>query len=146
MAKRRKAKRAAPKRAASSKKNKAGLEHLGSWAFIVGVVIAVILGVVSGMTGVSAGTAFALGSLLVLLGLLVGLLNITHHEGHGFIVVSTALVLVSWLAAQLSGGSVFSGVWGAGVLNGLLSAIITLVVPATVIVSLRAIYGLARHP
>jgi hypothetical protein len=130
----------------AKKKGGVGLEHIGSWAFIVGVVLAVLLGIVSGLSGVSAGTALMVGSVLVLLGLIVGLLNVTHHEASEFLWASTALVLVSWLAAQLGGGSVFASVWGAGVLNGLLSAIITFVVPAAVVVAVRAVYSAARHP
>jgi len=138
-----KRKRSAPVRRSNS--SDPGLEHLGSWAFIVGVVLAVLLGLWAALGGGSLGGVVPwAGVLLVLLGLVVGLLNVMHHEASHFLWAGTALLLVVWLAQSSQG--VFSGVWGASVLEAVLGALIAFVMPALVVLSLRAICNSARHP
>ncbi len=110
--------------------------HLvGSWSFLVGVILAVLFGL--GFTGAYAATMLWI---VFLLGLVVGLLNITHDETQTFLVSGTVLVLVSFLGVQ---GGVFDNV--AEVLKGVLRAILTLFVPATIVVALRSVFGLARN-
>ena len=70
--------------------------HLvGSWSFLVGVILAVLFGL--GFTGAYAATMLWI---VFLLGLVVGLLNITHDESQTFLVSGTVLVLVSFLGVQ----------------------------------------------
>lgn len=135
------------KKSSSKRAKGPGLEHVGSWAFIVGVVLAVLLGLWGSLGGGDLGgvAPWAL-AVLVLLGLIVGFLNVTHHEAGSFLWVGTALVLVSWLASELPQDNVFSGVWGADVLSAVVSTLITFVMPALVVVALRAIWKAARHP
>ena len=102
---------------------------LGSWAFLIGVVLAVILGA---MGPLSAGML----TILVVLGLIVGLLNISEHEVQPFLLAGTVLVIVSSL-----GGSAFNTV---AILGSILNAILVLFVPATVIVALKSVFSLAR--
>ena len=107
---------------------------LGSWSFLVGVILAVLLGF--GFTG-----AYATQMLwaVFLLGLVVGLLNITTSEAGSFLTSGTVLVLVSFLGVQVG---IFEGV--APAISNILKGILTLFVPATIIVALRAVFGLAR--
>ncbi len=124
-----------------------GLEHVGSWAFIIGAILAVLFGLTQSVASRAVTPvleSWAVG-LLVILGLIVGLLNVTHHEAHSFVYVTTALVLVAYFGTRLSQGDVFSAVWGSNILNSVLGTLITFVMPATVVVSLRAIWELARH-
>jgi hypothetical protein len=105
---------------------------IGSWAFIIGVVIALVVGVV--------GSGPIATSVLILLGLIVGLLNVTGRETTPFLLASVSLVIVSSM-----GGAVLVGVAKIGpTLQGVLSAIMTFVIPATIIVALKAIYALAH--
>ncbi len=108
---------------------------IGSWSFLVGLILAVLLGV--GFTGSYAATMVWL---VFLLGVVVGLLNITVGEASAFLTSGTVLVLVSFLGAQ---EGVFDGV--APLLANVLRSILTLFVPATIIVALRAVFGLARR-
>src|SRR3989338_3520642 len=126
-----------------------GLEHWGSIAFIVGLVVAIVLGLTSGFAvGLGAAQGW-LVSLLVVLGLIVGLLNIAHHEAQSFVYISTALVVVAVLAQQLGTSGSFLALAALGklgaALNGVLGSLITFLVPAVVVVSLRAVYSIARH-
>lgn len=107
------------------------MSRAGTWAFIIGTLIAVVAGF------------FPLGpltvSLLILLGLVVGLLNITASESSSFLLSTVALVIVAGF-----GGNVFADVAVVGVfLQRILNAIVVFVVPAAIIVALRSIYVLA---
>tara|TARA_Y100000310_G_scaffold200217_1_gene200244 strand:- start:3278 stop:3637 length:360 start_codon:yes stop_codon:yes gene_type:complete len=108
--------------------------QIGSWSFLAGVVLAVLLGL--GFTG-----AYQTQMVLVvfLLGLVVGLLNVTHGEAAGFLTSGTVLVLVSYLGTQV-------GVFGSVLpqIGAILTSILTLFVPATIIVALRAVFVVAK--
>ncbi|MBI2145752.1 hypothetical protein HYU22_00235 [Candidatus Woesearchaeota archaeon] len=107
---------------------------LGSWAFLIGLILAVLLGL--GLTGPYASTMVWV---VFLLGIVVGLLNVTHNETTTFMTSGTVLVLVSFL-----GATVVQSVnipYMANILNGIL----TLFVPATIIVALRSVFVLARR-
>ncbi len=108
---------------------------LGSWSFLVGLVLAVLLGL--GFTGPYQATMLWA---VFLLGLVVGLLNITSDEVSAFLTSGTVLVLISFLGVQVG---VFDQV--APVIGNVLRGILTLFVPATIIVALRAVFVLARR-
>ncbi len=110
-----------------------GRSHLlGSWSFLIGLVLAVILGL--GYDGLYAPT---LVWLVFLLGVVVGLLNITHDEMVPFMTAGVVLVLVSSL-----GSSALAGV--SSVVSDVLKGVLTLFVPATIIVALKSVFVLAR--
>ena len=71
-------------------------------------------------------------------GIVVGLLNVTARETQSFLTAGTILVLVSFLGVEVG---VFANV---AVLLNILKGILTLFVPATVVVALKAVYELAR--
>jgi hypothetical protein len=118
-----------------AKKRSSGASTLGSWSFLVGVVLAVLLGL--GYTGAYQATILWV---VFLLGIVVGLLNITHDEVSAFLTSGTILVLVSFLGVQVG---VFDAV--APVIGNVLRGILTLFVPATIIVALRAVFVLAKR-
>ena len=110
------------------------IAKVGSWAFIIGVVVALLLGIFS------AGDTPVATTVLIILGLIVGLLNVTGRETTPFLLASVSLVIVSYM-----GGPVLSAVAQIGPkLQGDLGAITTFVIPATIIVALKAIYALAH--
>lgn len=103
---------------------------IGSWSFLIGVVLAVIL---SAIGPISQTIAFV----LVILGLAIGLLNIADKEVKPFLMAGTVLVIVSALG---------SGVLGViPVISKMLYAILMLFVPATIIVALKSVFSLARN-
>jgi len=75
---------------------------------------------------------------LILLGLIVGFLNVTGRETTPFLLAALALVIVSWM-----GGPIFNLGW-LTILQSVLNAIMIFVIPATIIVALKAIYALAH--
>lgn len=105
---------------------------VGAWAFLIGVIIAVIFGFLSYATWV--------GWLLVIVGLIVGLLNINDEEVQPFLMAGVVLVIVSYF-----GAGVFSEAkLGVAFLTNILSNLLMLFVPATIIVALKSVFGIAR--
>ena len=109
-------------------------EKVGAWSFIIGGLIAVILGAIAS----TAGTTWVIG-LLLILGVIVGLLNISDREIVPFLVACVAFLLSAQaLGAAIGGfGTTFS--W----LVRILYHLAVFVVPAAVIASVKAILALA---
>lgn len=103
--------------------------RLGHWAFIVGIVIAVIAGLVP------AWQTPTITWVLVILGLIVGLLNITAKETVEFLVAAVALMLIGSAGAIPALGTIVLSI---------LANIVAFVAPAALIVALKSIYELAR--
>ncbi len=107
-----------------------GVDLLGKWAFLIGVILAVVLGLAIGsLTGTWA-------IVLVVIGLLVGLLNIGDHEIQPFLMSGVVLII-----ASAFGGSVMADVPFVG---PVFDALLAVFVPATIIVALKNIFSLAK--
>lgn len=104
---------------------------IGAWAFLAGVILAVIVGLLG--FGVTEGT-WAI--ILVILGIVIGLLNITGVELKDFLLAGTVLVIVSHFGGQT--------LLGVKYLGNILQALIVLFVPATIVVALKAVFATAR--
>jgi len=102
-----------------------GMEKIGGWAFIIGLVIAILVGLFS-------STSMVIVAVLVVLGLIVGFLNVTDKETVSFLIASIAL---------MAAGSANLGVLWAN-LSNVLSNISIFVAPAAIIVAFKAIYAL----
>lgn len=105
----------------------------GEWAFLAGLAIAIILGF-----GPIGSEAPWVTPTLALLGLLIGLANISSKETTKFLVAAIALLLVG------SGGLQSIPLIGQ-YMDGILWNISQLVAPAALIVALKAIVEMARR-
>ncbi len=112
-------------------------KRVGNYSFIIGVIIAIVLGMVS----LGAATPW-LASLLVVLGLIVGFLNVTGKETKELLLVAAVLVI----AANMGGASTtLGGVQYIGeYLSGIFTQVLAFVVPATVVVALKDIWRLGQ--
>lgn len=109
-------------------------QSVGNWAFILGVIIAILAGLFAG--SLDASMAGWVTLVLVVLGLVVGLLNINDKETSGFLIAAIALMAVG--TANL--GSIdMVGVYLASMVQN----IAAFVAPAALIVALKAVYNLA---
>jgi hypothetical protein len=108
---------------------------LGSWAFLVGVILALVFGLFA-----SSFSSTAQGYMvwaLVIIGLVVGLLNVTAKESAPFLMSGVVLLIAS--------------VFGAGVMQGvqyipsILEALLMIFVPATIIVAIKNVFSLAKN-
>lgn len=108
---------------------------LGSWAFLIGIIIAVLVGLGQWISIVNPNVV----AVLVLLGLIIGLLTISAKEVEPFVMASIAFLLAAYI-----GKDVLDAVTPIINLSGVLDAIIALVVPATVVVALKEVFNIAK--
>lgn len=103
---------------------------VGSVAFLVSIVLAVILGLVGMANGMWL-------SILVVLGLIVGLVNISGSEASSFLVSGAVLIV-----ASVFGSNVIGAIPAVG---NVLDAVMAVFVPAIVIVAVKSVYTAARN-
>lgn len=120
------------------------IQKVGSWGFLAGVILAIILGISGSLASngvASLPTITWMTSLLIIVGLIVGFLNVTSNETNQFLFATLVLVVISGL-----GGNMLGQINAIGtMLKSIFSAILLFVVPATLIVSLKAVVALAKE-
>ena len=104
------------------------MERLGAWAFLIGVILAIVFG--------AFGMNNTVAIILVVLGIIVGLLNVTQKEASPFLMAGAVLVIVSAL-----GSNVLNIIPAIG---GIFNAMVALFAPATVVVALRSVFTMAK--
>ena len=102
---------------------------VGSWAFLIGFILALLFGFV--------GVNDIVALLLVIFGLVIGFLNITDKETQPFLFGGTVLIIVSALGAEAMSIIPFVG--------SVLNAILLLFIPATIVVALKSVFQLAKE-
>lgn len=111
-------------------------ERLGEWVFILGVVIAIISGLAYQAMDITSAQYITV--VLVILGLVVGFLNIKDKEINNFLIAVIAIVAVG--AANLQDIFIIGPYLAYMVLN-----IAAFVAPAALVVALKAVYNLASN-
>lgn len=126
------------------------LKKIGSWAFILGALIAVIVGIYNafmnnGSFGDYGGIiAWVLGILGVIVGVLaaMGKGTITKNETQGFLIAGIALVVM---------GAIFSGTefqlepYIGALLKGISIALSVFVAPAVGILAIKSLWDLGKE-
>ncbi len=108
---------------------KRGNNGLSGWAFLIGVILAVILGFMGLLNATWTW-------ILVVIGLIVGFLNIADRETEPFMMAGIVLII-----ASAFGGTALTAV---SQLNDVLQALLLIFVPAVVIVAIRHAFIMAR--
>jgi hypothetical protein len=138
-------------KAAKSQKGR----EIGGWVFVIGFLIAVIAGLAAGLTAAGMpildvnATSLLMG-VMALIGLIVGIVNISDKEAINFLIGAIAVTAAAGAMAPLanlgSGVAVVGQVTNfvAAFIGGLMQMIATFVAPAAVIVALKVIYSTAR--
>jgi len=110
---------------------------IGEWAFLVFVIIAIIAGLANGIAPFGADALHLFTAVMVVLGIIVGFLNISEKE--------TTAFLISAVALLVAGTANFGALGSIGTyISSILGFIGAFVAPATVIVGLKAIYALGK--
>ena len=109
---------------------------VGFWALVIGMVLSLIGGAFIRDNG------FVI-LVLVILGIMIGILNITPREQVPFLVAAIALVVVG-RASFAPLDDVIPGVGLGASLDGVVSYVGTLMVPAAAINAVRAVWSLAQ--
>lgn len=111
------------------------MAKIGEWAFMVGAILALLLGFVPSSY---MGTATLV---LVVLGLIMGLLNVTEKETTPFLVAAIALIATGSAADSLK-------IIPPETLGSFLASAVTnlaaFVAPGAIVVALKAIMALAK--
>ena len=103
---------------------------IGGWAFLIGVIIAIIVGIL----GTPSSTIM---TILVVIGILVGLFNIADKEASSFLISGVVLVIVGSL-----GGNAFGSLT---IVTGILAALMAIFVPAIIIVAIKNVLSIAKN-
>lgn len=102
---------------------------VGSWAFLIGVLLAVVLGILGDVSG---NWLIA----LVIIGLVIGLLNVADAEVGPFLMSGVVLII-----ASAFGGNALTSI---AIVGTILSALLAVFVPATIVVAIKNVFSLAR--
>jgi hypothetical protein len=120
-------------------------QKIGSYAFIVGVVIAVLAGIVSVfMAEMVAGMGGIITLVLVVLGLIVGFLNIKDKHITDFLIAAIAIAMVGGSAGGLIGIDQVIAPVGT-LLATIVVNIVAIVGAAALVVGLKQIMALAKE-
>ncbi|MFH1391059.1 MAG: hypothetical protein ABIH20_01980 [Candidatus Diapherotrites archaeon] len=120
----------------------ASQQQLGSYAFLVGAAIAIIVGllVAGGQQSLLGAAAAYVPLVLVILGAIVGFLNVKDKHVNEFLISAIALIVLSATAGGLAEIPAI-GIYLAAIVQN----IAIFVAPAALIVALKAIKGLASE-
>jgi hypothetical protein len=114
-------------------------KKVGEYSFIVGVVIAIVLGLFAAQ--IKDPINGILVSLLVILGLVVGFLNVAGKETKDFLAVGVMLLITAYVGGAIGLAKVmYVGMYLAGIFNNL----VAFAAPAIVIVALKEVLRLAK--
>lgn len=108
---------------------------IGRWAFIVAAILALLAGLLPNLQGNST-----VMWVLIVLGLVVGFLNVTERESTGFLVASIALIV----SLGTLGGVFRQDIIGTTVLKSVFENIIAIASPASVVVAVKHLYTAAQ--
>lgn len=103
---------------------------IGAWAFLIGVVIAIVIA----LFAVATPTIIWI---LAVIGIIVGLLNVTDEESQPFLFSAISLLLVGALGR--------GAVDNVAILANILDSLLVIFVPATVIVAIKNVFAIAKH-
>lgn len=121
-----------------ARKEEIGVQQIGAYAFLAGVLVAVIVGIAVG-AGIRNPAAYSASTvLLVLLGLAVGYLNIREKESVPFLAASIALAVGGGFGPSLSVIPLVGSYIAA-----ILLAIASFVVPAAIVVALKTVWDIS---
>lgn len=113
---------------------------VGAYAFLIGVVFAVLMGLSQKLFSITySNTPYAF---LVILGIIIGFLNVGDRDSMTFLIASLSLVIVSGFGQ--SALIYVSNIPFLSSLTAILAALLVMFVPATIIVALKVVFNLAK--
>ena len=118
------------------------MPKIGAWAFTGGMALAVLAGLLGGDLQATATTV------LVLMGLIVGFINVSSKETTEFLVATIALMATAG-ALNAVVAVVFSTITiagAAGFVQGVLTNFQAFVAPAAGVVAVKALFEAAKEP
>jgi hypothetical protein len=114
-------------------------KKVGAYSFIGGVVIAIVLGIFS--KWIQGSVVEILVSVMVLLGLIVGFLNVAGKQSQEFLIVGVILALVSAGGVTNLAKVMYIGNYLAAIFN----YIMAFVIPAVIVAGLKDVVKLSKE-
>lgn len=113
-----------------------------AYAFFAGIILAVLLGLINRYSETTSVNSFFY-IILVILGLVIGFLHTTNKTTITFLLASVSLVVVGGLGNNtLIFISNLSPI--LSILKDILSALLVLFIPATIVVALKTVFSLTN--
>ncbi len=118
---------------------------IGAWTFLIGVVIAIIIGVGTSLIPIPELSRYSaqIYGVLIILGLIVGALNVTGKDSQTFMIAGAVLVVVSKFGMESVSGSLI-GIGIGDAVSSIFAALLVLFVPATILVALKTVFSIAH--
>jgi len=118
---------------------------VGAWAFLIGVILAIVIGLGTTLIPIPELSRFSaqIYGVLVILGIIVGAMNITSKDSQTFMVAGAVLVIVSRFGMESVTGSLI-GIGIGDAVTSTFGALLALFVPATILVALRVVFSIAK--
>ena len=118
---------------------------VGAWAFLIGVILAIVIGLSTTLFSIPALTRYSaqIYAILIILGIIVGFMNVTGKDSQTFLVAGAILVIVSKFGMESVTGSLI-GIGVGDVVTSTFAALLALFVPATIIVALKTVFSIAN--
>ena len=118
----------------------------GAWVCLIGVILAIIAGIFTTLIPVESIIDYTgqVYGVLIILGILMGFfIRFTDKDAKTFLLVGVVLVVVSQFGINTVSGSLM-GLGIAETVVSIFRALLTLFVPATIIVALRSLFSIAN--
>jgi len=112
----------------------------GAYAFLVGVVLAIVFGLFNNSLEQAPQWFYAA---IVLVGLIVGAMNISDKNSQTFLIASISIVLVGSLGVDAL-IYIPTDNYVVSMLRGVLGSLSLLFVPATIVVALKTVFSMAK--
>jgi len=119
---------------------------IGAWAFLIAVIFAVVIGLIISLIPVASMTKYSsfVYLILVILGIIVGAsINVTGRDSQTFLITGAIIVIVSRFGMESAISSLI-GIGVGDVVSTAFAALLALFIPATIIVALKTVFGLAK--
>ena len=118
---------------------------MGAWAFLIGVILAIIIGLSTTLLPIPALTHYSkqIYAILIIIGIIVGFLNVSGKDSQTFLLAGTILVIVSKFGMESVRGTLI-GIGIGDLVTSVFAALLVLFTPATIIVALKTVFSIAK--
>ena len=115
------------------------MHKLGGYSFLIGFIIAIVLGVLEAFE-LLTGMESILMIVMVVLGIIIGFLNIEPSEVPNFLLAGVSLIVAAGIGADI-----LASIQYLSYVVPFLNYLITFMMPALIVVAVQEILDIARH-
>ena len=117
-------------------------KNAGEYAYLLGLVVAVVAGIALTVGALTGSTSAWIALLLVVIGIVVGLMNVSEKESMTFLIAAIALVLTGSAGVFSVLNTVISPL--GTLLDSIVSNFALLAAPAAIITAVKLVHGMAK--